>query len=261
MRVVKRKLGIACLTAVTLLPSAFAQNTTFTSASAGNWQAIVAPDSIVAGFGTGFSTTTTSITSLPLPTNLGNVTISITDSSGTKLSAPMFVVSPGQINYLIPAGAALGKASVSVSGNNQTFTGTLEIANISPAIFTANNNGAGVPAAQLINVSASGAVTNPSPFQTGVLSYVTNPIDLSSGNVFLVLYGTGLRRRSGNPVRASIGGISVPVAFAGPQGSLPGLDQINLGPLPQTLSGGKGDVDLVITVDGIQANITRIRVK
>jgi len=54
-------------------------------------------------------------------------------------------------------------------------------------------------------------------------------------------------------VTAAIGGVSVPVLYAGAQGTLAGLDQINLGPLPQSLS-GQSSVNLVITVDGMTAN-------
>jgi uncharacterized protein (TIGR03437 family) len=261
MTVVKNRIYLATLLAASMLPAAFAQSTSFTTASAGNWSSIVAPDSIAAGFGTGFATGNTPGT-LPLQTTLGGATVTITDSAGVNTAAPLFMVSSGQINYLVPANAALGKGTISATANGTTFTGNIQISNVSPAIFTANNNGSGVAAAQLINVAADGTVTTPSPYQTGVLSYATKPIDISSGKVYLVLYGTGIRRHSANPVKASIGGVAVPVLFAAAQGSLPGLDQINLGPLPQTLANtGKGDVNLVVTVDGVPANVTLINIK
>lgn len=258
---VKRTISIASLMTAAMLSSAFAQSTTFTTVSGGTWLPITAPDSIAAGFGTALATSTTPAGSLPLPTTLGNATVSVTDSAGKTFAAQLFMVSSGQINFLVPAAAALGKGSVSVSSNSQTFTGPIEIGNIAPGIFTANGNGVGVPAAQVVNVAANGTVTMPSPFQVGPIAYIPAPIDISSGKVFLVLYGTGIRRHSGNPVKATIGGIAVPVAYAGAQSTLPGLDQINLGPLPQTLAGGKGDVNLVVTVDGIPANTTRINIK
>ena len=262
MNVAKRCVFIFTLIATGIMPSAVAQNQSFTTASAGNWTSIVAPDSIAAGFGLGLATATTSSTSLPLPSTLGSTSIMITDSNGIKLPATMFLVSPGQINYLIPATAAVGKAAVSVSGNNSTFTGSIEIANVSPAIFTANNNGAGVPAAQVLQVGSDGKATVLSPYRTGVLSYITNPIDLSSGTVYLILYGTGIRRHSAIPVKASLGGVNVPVQYAGAQGTFPGLDQINLGPLPRTLaSTGASDTNLFVTVDGVPSNVTRIAIK
>jgi uncharacterized protein (TIGR03437 family) len=47
--------------------------------------------------------------------------------------------------------------------------------------------------------------------------------------------------------------------FAGPQGQFPGLDQVNLS-LPQTLH-TRGEIDVVLTVDGQVANTVRINLK
>jgi len=52
--------------------------------------------------------------------------------------------------------------------------------------------------------------------------------DSASDQVFLVLYGTGIRHRSSDAaVTATVNGISVPVQSAA-QGTYPGLDQVNL---------------------------------
>jgi uncharacterized protein (TIGR03437 family) len=58
-------------------------------------------------------------------------------------------------------------------------------------------------------------------------------------------------------VIATIGGVRVPVLYAGAQSQFPGLDQINLGPIPQSLV-GKGEVDVILTVDGVPANTVRL---
>jgi uncharacterized protein (TIGR03437 family) len=247
-----------------LVSGVYAQNGSFTTASAGNWTGFVAPDSIAAGFGTNFSTTTTSATSLPLGTTLGNSTVNVTDSAGKMAAAPLYFVSPGQINYLIPSNVALGKASVTVTSATSSYSGILEVSNVSPAVFTANNNGSGVAAAQFIRVSSSGQVTTQPAYQVGVLLYVPNPISLlpTTDMVYLILYGTGIRHHSANPVRATINGVSVPVTYAGAQSTLPGLDQINLGPLPQILAGtGKASLSTIVLVDGIPSNTTLIGIQ
>jgi uncharacterized protein (TIGR03437 family) len=80
--------------------------------------------------------------------------------------------------------------------------------------------------------------------------------------VYLVLYGTGIRHHSNNPVKATINGVLVPVTYAGAQSTLPGLDQVNLGPLPQTLTGtGKASLSVVVLVDGIPSNTTLIGIQ
>jgi uncharacterized protein (TIGR03437 family) len=60
-------------------------------------------------------------------------------------------------------------------------------------------------------------------------------------------------------VSVTIGGVAVPVFYAGAQGTYPGLDQVNI-VLPLQLR-GKGEVDLILTVDGQAANPVRIAIQ
>ena len=79
-------------------------------------------------------------------------------------------------------------------------------------------------------------------------------------DAFLTLFGTGLRKNSGlTGVKATIGGIDTPVAYAGTQGQFDGLDQVNVR-IP-TGTRGKGEVSIVLTVDGQSANTVTIRVQ
>jgi len=75
---------------------------------------------------------------------------------------------------------------------------------------------------------------------------------MNPGELFIILYGTGIQGRSGS-VTATLAGIPVPVLAAVAQGTFEGLDQINLGPLP-SVTDRRGEVDLEITVDGVTAN-------
>jgi uncharacterized protein (TIGR03437 family) len=80
-----------------------------------------------------------------------------------------------------------------------------------------------------------------------------------SDQVFLVLFGTGWRNRNLQfGVSAKIGDVDSPVPFAGAQPSLVGLDQMNIR-LLRSLA-GKGEVDLMVTVDGKMANTVRISI-
>jgi uncharacterized protein (TIGR03437 family) len=56
---------------------------------------------------------------------------------------------------------------------------------------------------------------------------------------------------------ATIGGVSVPVPFAGAQGAYAGLDQINIGPIPRQLIGA-GTVDVIVRVNGVPSNTVQI---
>lgn len=64
---------------------------------------------------------------------------------------------------------------------------------------------------------------------------------------FLTLYGTGIGTAS---VTATIGGVNATVSYSGPQGTYPGLDQVNL-LIP---AGVKGKATVVVTAAGRPSN-------
>ena len=93
----------------------------------------------------------------------------------------------------------------------------------------------------------------------GTGNLVAAPVDVTNGQVYLVLYGTGIRRATLDQVTMTIGGVNAPVLYSGAQASWAGLDQINV-QVPASLA-GKGDVPIVLTVAGKQANSARITIK
>jgi uncharacterized protein (TIGR03437 family) len=60
-------------------------------------------------------------------------------------------------------------------------------------------------------------------------------------------------------VSCTVGGVSVPVSYAGAQPQFAGLDQVNIG-LTLNLR-GKGDADIICTVDGVQSNAVRVNIQ
>lgn len=237
----------------------FSQTPAVTSVNAANDRAIVAPDSIASAWGANFSTSTTAgtLTDGSLPSSVGGVQLSLVDNSMANLTPTLYMVSPTQINYVVPANAALGAGTLTVQSMSGNAEGALLISNVSPGIFTFNGSGTGVPAAQVLTYKPDGQVTNSSPAQPGSSTFAPSPIPIGSNQVYIVLYGTGVRRHSLNPVFAAVKGISIPVAYAGPQSQFPGLDQINIGPLPTSLAGA-GTTDLIVTVDGVPANSVQL---
>ncbi len=224
----------------------------------------LATESIAAAFGSGFATTTQSATTVPLPTTLAGTTVKVKDSTGAERSAPLFFVSPAQINFLIPPGTSTGAAQITItSGNGTVTTGTSQIAPVVPGLFAANADGRGVAAADVLRRNVAGqdgyekvAQLNPQG------QWVSVPIDLgpATDQVFLLLYGTGVRFRSSlNNVTCQIGGVNAEVLFAGPQQTYVGLDQVNVR-LPRSLA-GRGEVDVVLNVDSVLANVVRVSIK
>jgi len=242
-----------------------APNSVVAASSANYARYRVAAESIVASFGANLATTTQSATTLPLPTALANASVKIKDSAGVERLSPLFFVSPGQINHLIPPGTAPGAALVTVTnGANNVATGTAMITATTPGLFSADSSGQGLAAAVVLRVRPdnSRGFEPMVRFDSAQNKFVAIPIDLSeaAGQAFLLLFGTGLRNHSALAnVNAKIGGENAEVSYAGAQGGFAGLDQMNL-LLPRTLA-GRGAVDVVVTVDGRAANTVRISIK
>ena len=92
--------------------------------------------------------------------------------------------------------------------------------------------------------------------------YVPLPIDLGppTDRLVLALFGTGFRLRNDlDTVSATIGGLPVVVDYAGPQGTLVGVDQANL-LLDRNLA-GRGEVDVSLTVAGVVSNTVKVVIK
>ncbi|MBK9316852.1 MAG: choice-of-anchor D domain-containing protein [Acidobacteria bacterium] len=222
----------------------------------------LADESIVAAFGANLATSIVVNNTLPLPTSLAGTTVNVRDSMGADRLAPLFFVAPQQINYLIPPGTAPGIATIAITGEDGSLSvGNITIAAIAPGLFAANANGQGVAAAVALRVKADGSQSYEpvSRYDQAQNSFVAAPIEPGPDGeqVYLLLFGTGLRFNSGlQGVTCKIGGIDAPVLYAGAQGDLVGLDQVNLS-LPRALA-GRGEVDLVLTVDGQAANTVRV---
>jgi uncharacterized protein (TIGR03437 family) len=225
----------------------------------------LAPESIISAFGAGLAAATQIAGNAQLPTSMSSTVVTVRDSAGVERRAPLFFISPNQVNYQMPQGTAGGPATVMITnGSDGFFSGNVRIASVAPGLFTADASGQGVAVGQALRIRANGTqVYEPLAIWNAAQNrFVPNPIDLSNSaeQVFLILYGTGWRFRSAlSAVNVKIGGVDVPVLFAGAQGSFAGLDQINL-QLPRALA-GRGEVDLTLIVDGQQSNSVRISVK
>jgi len=239
----------------------------FTSVSSASYTAgaPLARGSIVSGFGQGLAAASGSATTQPPPTILADTVVRVRDGTGTERVAPLYYVGPTQVNYIIPDGTVLGAASVTVTSGTQVTAATgIEVAAVSPGVFTANFDGRGVPAAWAITVAPDQTQTLQPVASCGATpgSCVTSAIDLgpTGTRVFLSLYGTGVRGRASLAgVTAAIGGVAATVDFAGAQGEYAGLDQVNV-LIPASLA-GRGEVDAVLTVDGRPANAVRVRIR
>jgi len=216
--------------------------------------ATVAPDELVSAFGADLAKASAVTPSADFPTTLGGTTMTLIDSANTTYNVPLFSVSPQQVNYLVPAAAKPGPATVIIkSGDGVQTTGIVQVAAVAPGLYTANANGAGAAAAIAITTHADGTQSSQPTFSCSAgAACVAQPINLgASGDTVIVeLFGTGVRHQSAASVQ--IAGQTLGVLYAGPQGGYTGLDQVNF-EIPQILA-GSGPVSVVLTVQDGSGN-------
>src|ERR1039458_1838050 len=235
-----------------------ATSATVTLATAGQVEPF-AGESIVSVYGINLAGGTASAASLPLPTSLDGNTVTVTDSAGVARQASLFYVSPSQINFEIQAGTATGTATVTFQNQNGTTqSATISIGSVSPGIFELN--GSGLVAALVLPVISGTQQPLQPVYRIASGSVIPLPIDLgpSTEQVYLEMYGTGIR--NAKSVTVTVGGLSVPVLYAGAAPGFAGEDQVNIGPLPQSLA-GKGSVNILLTADGQAANTVNVTIQ
>jgi uncharacterized protein (TIGR03437 family) len=225
--------------------------------SAANGAKVVAPGSIAVIYGANLAPGTAAAGSLAnLPVSLGGISLHVRDPLGADRLAQLIFVSPAQVNFLVPDATAEGLAALNIDDGHLPFVEGLRATSIqmlAPAFFTADGTGAGAAAATAVRVLPDNIEIPVPVFSCSNGRCNTVPIDLSQGPVYLSLYGTGFRHRSANPNGVPLAGCQiqkqVPIAiYAGPQGMLPGLDQLNLR-LPQMSGAGETDVVCSFSLD------------
>ncbi len=214
--------------------------------------AALAPGTIVQIYGSGLASGIGSASSIPLPTSLNGTSVII---GGTP--APLYFVSPGQINAQIPFN--LNPASqyqVIASANGALTTPvTIQLAPVTPGL-------AAYASGALIAQHASDGtlITATSPAQPGeyVVAYLagmgatTVPVQTGVGSP-----SSPLAYAAVSPT-LTLNGVTVPVAFAGLTPGLVGLYQIDFQIPPGTPG---GTLTLVLTQDTFGSNTTTIPVQ
>jgi uncharacterized protein (TIGR03437 family) len=190
------------------------------------------------------------------PEKPSGIGVNVTDAAGATRPAQIFYVSSKQINYGIPNGTVTGPATITITGTQDAITAQQVIAAVAPGVFNAGGLAVGSTLTVHNGTQTPGNLVEPDA--SGTLQPV--PIDVGTGSdqVFLILYGTGIRNHA-QPVTATIGTTAAPVAFAAAQGTFVDEDQINV-LVPQSLRGA-GRVNVVLTVDGQTTNPVTIQIK
>ena len=207
----------------------------------------------MAAFGPSLATVTETALSIPLPISLAGSQVLVKDSAGVEHPAPLFYVSPTQINYQVPAGASLGPALITVtSGDGHISTGLMTITSVAPALFTVNQSGSGAAAAM------------------DAITFTDGPFAATQSNGqpnIIALFGTGLGADAtdldasvnvSSSVEMTIDGNPVTTLFAGSAPGYTGLNQFNV-VLPAGISSGNHTV--VVSRNGVKSNLVTIAIR
>ena len=212
-----------------------------------------APHSIASAFGDHLALSTASATPPSLPSALGGASVSVQDQTGAVGQAEIYYASPGQVNFVLPAGLEAGTGIVTIKTMDGKSASTeIQIVPLAARMFLVDPSG--IPAGYVVRVGTDNVQTIEPIFteQGGNVQEV--PIDVSTGEVYPVLFGTGFDVAEGP--RAQINSQNLSVTYAGPQAQFPGLDQINI-LLPQSLAGsGQASLELSFDSTSIAVNIT-----
>jgi uncharacterized protein (TIGR03437 family) len=205
----------------------------------------MAPHSIATAFGKHLALTTASGTLPTLPTSLGGTTVTVQDQLGVVSQAEIYYASAGQVNFLLPAGLATGTAVVTITTTDgQSSSAEIQVVPLAPKIFLVDPSG--IPAGYAVLVGAGNVQTIEPIFTEQGGSVQEVPIAVSSGDVYLILFGTGFDvLPNGVGAQIEYKGLTLVATYAGPQTQFPGLDQIDI-LLPKSLAGnGRTDITLL----------------
>jgi uncharacterized protein (TIGR03437 family) len=208
----------------------------------------LAPGSQISIFGENLSALAADAAAAPLPTQLGMTSVEI-----NGVAAPLFYVSPGQINAQIPFEVKGGEAVVVVTSNGIMSPGVaVNITPLAPGIYQD-------PYGHALSINADGAVNSPgNPAKAGqmVTVYGTGQGPLS------VPVTTGSAAPSSpaattmSPTTVSVGGVPASVQFNGLAPGDVGLWQLSF-TIPSLPPGA---YPLVATVGGVSALAVTISV-
>ena len=206
----------------------------------------VAPGGIVALWGSNLASGTVSAPStFPLPKTLGGASVAI-----NGIPAPLFFVSPGQVNAQVPFEVAPGSAMAEVSSPAGVFLIPMTVQVVGPGIFTINGQGTGDAA--MLDAVTYRQITAAAPAVAGewVQLYGTglgavNPAAISGAAA------TSPPPQTDTPVQVLIDGDPLDAAWAGLAPGWVGLYAVNV-QLPANL--GPGGHRLQLSMGGTLSN-------
>ena len=187
------------------------------------------------------------------------------DLSGTVavtvagLDAEIVEVSGKLVDFVVPANTLVGEAAIDVSWSGASpLRGTIRIADVSPALFTARPRG---PLAVVLRSTGAEAVEE-AAYNCDEAACQAVPIDLGpeTDSVMLRVALSGTRSQTGTDAYAATIGDTEAVVMAVEQASgQPGVDWVTIS-IPRSLA-GRGEAGVALTVGGKRSNELRVLIQ
>jgi uncharacterized protein (TIGR03437 family) len=219
--------------------------------NAASYAAALAPGSIVSIFGASMAQSSAANTGVPLPLFLADVRVTV-----GGLAAPLYYVSPSQINAQIPFEIPPGPAEIQVVSTNGVAKQAVQVAATAPGIFTLNAEGTGPGA--ILHGATYRLVTAAEPAAPGeiVSIYCTGLGAVGPAGT------TGAVPPSPPPQAVSVPQVWIAgvarVTYAGLAPGFAGLYQVNAEVPPGTAAGLQS---LIIASGGASSNAVAISIR
>jgi uncharacterized protein (TIGR03437 family) len=214
----------------------------------------IAPGEFITLFGSNLAPNTQTATP-PYPPGLSGVSVLI---NGRQ--APIYLISSGQINVLVPYATAGPTATITVNNDGTSSnTVTVPVSATAPGVFSLNRNGIG-PGAILHADFSLVNTAHPAKIGETVLVFLTGLGAVNPPVADGTAGGATPLSKAAATVNVLIGGVTATVGYAGLAPGFPGLYQINVtvpaalvvtatGPFPfaiQTPESFNDQVDLIV---------------
>jgi uncharacterized protein (TIGR03437 family) len=223
-------------------------------ANAASYATRISPGALAAVFGSGFGTATYQADDgFAWPTSANFVSVKV-----NGVLAPLYFVSPGQINFQVPwATPTTGTVNVAVVVNGgSSNTVAVGVGTAAPGLFYDPASGAAI--VQNTPDYSLNTASNPAPAGSTIVAYLTGSGPVSPAVKDGTPTSSTTLSWATSAYTAKIGSATATVSFAGLTPGFIGLVQMNI-VVPSTLASGV--YPLSVTIDGQTSNAATIAVK